>query len=176
MDKRRRYIVGKDIFQSDLERRYKNKHQKQLVTGQQLHSFGQKGCSYFWKALCFTNHVWDMNTHSPKKSGQTIDDVIYYVRLKMFEELNKDENELDNIVQKEGEEEADMVEFLETGAKDDIEKSENTKEEEESVSGSDIDLEKNEEDDSEKLLLCHDWFFPSYFAFILWGPFADCEN
>ena len=108
--------------------------------------------------------------------GQSIDDVVYYVRLKMFKELNKDGNELDNIVQKEGEEEADMVEFLETGAKDDIETLEETKEEEESVLGSDIDSEKNEEDDSEKPLLRHDWFFPSYFAFILWGPFADSEN
>jgi hypothetical protein len=44
----------------------------------------KRGLREYRKALSFTKDKWDLTKHEPKESGTTVDDVIDYVRLKMY--------------------------------------------------------------------------------------------
>ena len=81
------YYSGIDIRYSDLEK--KNRVGKQLITGRNLHAMAIRGVRAYKKALAYSKDKWDMDTLEPRKSGETIDDCIKYVRVKMFQETKK---------------------------------------------------------------------------------------
>ena len=64
----------------------------------------KRGLREYRKALSFTKDKWDLTKHEPKESGTTVDDVIYYVRLKMYKRSIStdviDENDDDEVVNK----------------------------------------------------------------------------
>ena len=45
------------------------------------------GIQNYRKALTFSLHKWDIEKMSPKQSGKTLDDVIYYVQTSMYNDL-----------------------------------------------------------------------------------------
>ena len=59
-----------------------------LITGRSLCAMAQKGMKHFKKALAFAYKKWDRTKNAPKDSGDTIDDVIEYVRTQMYKEMN----------------------------------------------------------------------------------------
>ena len=84
LDLSQNYVARRDINVGDLERMFKNK--RALVSGRQLLSIATRGAAFFRKAVIFALHKWDPVMMSPKKSGTTLDDVIYYVRCQMWKE------------------------------------------------------------------------------------------
>ena len=72
------YFSVTDICASDLEKRIRMG--SQLNTGRNLLDMTLRGIRNYTKVLAFCLHKWDENTIQPKDSGDTIDDVIEYVR------------------------------------------------------------------------------------------------
>ena len=65
------------------------------------------------KAFTFTQHVWNPNTMEKKDSENTLDDLLLYVRKKNYEEENKKKYKGDgNVAELEGEEYAEVFEYL----------------------------------------------------------------
>ena len=60
---------------------------KQLITRRNLHALALRGVRAYKKALAYSKDKWDMVTLEPKKSGETIQDVIEYVRVCMYKDL-----------------------------------------------------------------------------------------
>ena len=87
LDNSRNYISAKDITVKDLEKMYKNS--KQLATGRQLHAMAIRGAQFFWKVIVCMEHKWDSKTGTPKGTGMSIDNVIYYVRTQMYKNYSK---------------------------------------------------------------------------------------
>ena len=81
-DKSRKYIQKVDITVKDLEKKLRTG--KAILHGRQLESMAKKGLRAYRKALSFTKDKWDLKLNVPKESGTTVDDVIDYVRLKMY--------------------------------------------------------------------------------------------
>ena len=63
---------------------------KQLITGRNLHAMAIRGARAYKKALAFSTHKWDKVTMKPKKSGETLDDVIDYIRRMMYRDKMKE--------------------------------------------------------------------------------------
>ena len=81
-DKSRKYIQKMDITVKDLEKKLRTG--KAILHGRQLETMAKKGLRDYRKALSFTKDKWDLKKNEPKESGTTVDDVIDYVRLKMY--------------------------------------------------------------------------------------------
>ena len=61
-------------------------------------------------------HKWDSKTGTPKGTGMSIDNVIYYVRTQMYKDyLKKKENKKD-YAEAEGQEDADLIEYSSIGS------------------------------------------------------------
>ena len=88
-DKSRMYFAGKHILRSDLEKKAKNG--KQLVSGRSLLEMAKKGTAYYRKALAFTHKKFDLDKMSVIESGNSIEDVIEYVRTEMYQVIFKEE-------------------------------------------------------------------------------------
>ena len=88
LDNSRSYIVGRDIKAEDLERKFSSSSLKtsKLVTRRQLHTYAKNAMANYRKALAYSKHVWNMDTMEKKDSGNTLDDILLYVRTKMYEE------------------------------------------------------------------------------------------
>ena len=93
----------------------------------------------FRKALSFASHKWDLHTDTPKESGTTVEDVIEYVRVKMYRLLK---------TKKSDSEDDEEIEYTDT---DDESKY--------NVDGEDGDSDYVEEDD--ELEVPDDYIFPS---------------
>ena len=89
-DNYRDYYSGTDINVFDLE---KNRTTPQLISGRQLHEVAKRGVKSYRKALSFASAKWDINTDTPKESGTTADDVIEFVRCKMYKLLKTKKSE-----------------------------------------------------------------------------------
>ena len=197
LDNSRGYIVGRDIKAEDLERKFSSSSLKtlKLVTRRQLHTYAKNAMANYQKALAYSKHVWNMDTMEKKDSGNTLDDVLLYVWTKMYEEeMRKKKNTDRDIAAQEEEEDAEVFQDItsnlnevdavvkknvgddgDDGSKDSKDDSEYNLSERETKD--DITIEKEEEDEEkEKLVVPEDWFFPSYFAFVLWGPFVEPRN
>jgi hypothetical protein len=87
----------------------KNQSGPALVNGCQLFEMVKRGMQDYRKAIAFTKDKWDLKKNSPIKLGTTVDDVIEYVRRKMYlsnlvvidndnDEVNLRQKEVDIIV------------------------------------------------------------------------------
>ena len=88
LDNSRSYIVGRDIKAEDLERKFSSSSSKssKLVIGRQLHTYAKNAMANYRKALAYSKHVSNMDTMEKEDSGNTLDDILLYVRTKMYEE------------------------------------------------------------------------------------------
>ena len=89
-NKSRMFFVGTDILRSNLEK--KGRNGQQLVSGRNLLDMAKRGTANYRKALSFTSKKFDLDTMSVKESGNTIDDVIEFVRVEMYHLQLKDDN------------------------------------------------------------------------------------
>ena len=154
----RKYHAYDDIFLTDLER--KNTTGKLLVTGRTLLAMAKKGARMFCKANSFIDQKWNTSTNSPKKSGESLEDVVEFVRKSMYKLLHVS-NEV--LTDDENKEEDDYS-------------SKNDEEEEESSAAKGLlkigDSIETSIDEVKFSNIPDDYIFPGFFAFLFWGPFA----
>jgi hypothetical protein len=108
-DPDRSFYVGEQITYQDLEKKHRTG--PSLINGRQLTDMAKRGMQDYRKALAFTKKKWDLKTNTPIESGTTVEDVIEYVRRRMYlsnvvkidddndesnEKKNKDIGTLDN--------------------------------------------------------------------------------
>ena len=79
------YHSASDINWQDLEK--KNRTGSLIIGGRNLHDLAARGMRCLKKALAFASEKWDDKSLEPKGSGSSIEDVIEYVRKKMYHEL-----------------------------------------------------------------------------------------
>jgi hypothetical protein len=105
-DDTRLYYLGTDINVDDLEK--KNRSGATLLNGRQLVDMAKRGLRDYRKAMAFTTDKWNVKTNEPIESGTTVDDVIEYVRRRMYLSMNvitiddeEEDDEKDNVAEKE---------------------------------------------------------------------------
>jgi hypothetical protein len=105
-DETRLYYLGTDINVDDLEK--KNRSGDTLLNGRQLVDMAKRGLRDYRKAMAFTSDKWNVKTNEPIESGTTVDDVVEYVRRRMYLSMNvitideeEEEDEKDNEAEKE---------------------------------------------------------------------------
>ena len=81
-DDSRLYYRDSDITFRDLEK--KNRTGNAILNGRQLTDMAKRGACEFRKAMGYTKDKWDFKKNEPKESGMTVDDVIDYVRERMY--------------------------------------------------------------------------------------------
>ena len=248
-DDSRLYYQGSDITYRDLEK--KNRTGTAILNGRQLTDMAKRGTREFRKAMSFTKDKWDFKKNEPKESGTSVDDVIEYVRERMYLKsvvsIDSDDDD-DDVVnaskmnsiikdEKGKKEESVAIDKSSTsvvkdregseekvdddGRKnevddDDVDKNDESKEDEDDKGdkkdkiggkakhteakstkkndkgneGSNEDYEDDDdsteddedddddedEDSEEEDVVPNDYIFPSYMAYILWGPFAPKEK
>ena len=173
------YRADIELVTEDLERKTVNN--PLLVTGRCLHVLAKKGVSFYRKALSFASKKWDVKKNEPIESGCNVDDVIDYVRREMYNEMydiQREDSDIDDDYN-----ELDEVDDATSNRDEDKEKNDG---EEINNETEDTCAEPNPKPpspkDSQKAPTnkrIHDddipnnWFFPGFFAFVIFGPFAD---
>ena len=155
-DKCRTYYSDFDITLADLEKR--NCTGEQLICGTNLLDLAKKGVRCYKKALAFCLHKWDSEKMIPRHSGDSVDDVINYVRRNMYQILVKKE-----------EKNSDLDSDLET---EDVINNQ-TKETIETEHANDDTCFRLSDDDGN---MPDNYIFPSFFVFIAWGPFVPPDE
>ena len=182
-DTSRDYYSDHDIRVEDLEK--KNRTGAQLITGRNLVSLAVRGVKTYKKALAFCAHKWNLDTNEPLDSGYKIEDCVEYVRVKMYHLLVKPRGNTDDCDS--GSETEEVREFIDTENGSTIEGATSNKDKEgatlnndkdasidaEDSSYKDVDNKSVEEEDAE---VPPDYIFPSFFAFILHGPFVPKDD
>jgi hypothetical protein len=87
-DESRVYYTGTDITKSDLEKKNRN-GSNTILNGRQITDMAKRGLRDYRKALSFTTDKWDLKKKQPIESGTTVEDIIEYVRRKMYLSDNK---------------------------------------------------------------------------------------
>ena len=87
LDSSRKYFSNESINYLDLEK--KNRTGSLLITGRHLYDMAKRGMKNYRKALSFCAKRYDLKTKTVKDSGHTIEDVIQYVRRRMYHHLKK---------------------------------------------------------------------------------------
>ena len=158
-DLSRDYYSGHDIRSDDLEK--KNRTGSPLITGRNLHAMAIRGVKCYKKALSFVKEKWDMERNEPIHSGDTLEDCIEHVRVKMHYLLVKpkgttEDSETDSESEELGDVDEMIAENVDGGVPKNAESTTNSEEEAPEVPAQ--------------------YLFPSFFAFLLWGPFAPEEE
>ena len=91
-DNNRIYHTEIDINYLDLEKKFRTN--PQLITGRQLLDTAKRGIKSYKKALSFAASKWNLKTDSPIESGTTEDDVLQYVRERMYKLSKKSDNDI----------------------------------------------------------------------------------
>ena len=129
-----------------------------------------RGARAYKKALLFSSHKWDGRTMAQKKSGETIDDVVEYVRRQMYldkvkekiaskdtsDDDSDDEDVLDNVVSTPPP--SSPTENNSAGDGESEEKIEISKSEDNSEDNSEMDTYNDE------CNIPSDYLFPSFFV------------
>ena len=196
-DGSRNYFAGIDIVATDLEK--KSRNSAILSSGRTLLDLGKKGIANYRKALSFASKKFDLDSMTVKESGSSVDDVIEFVRVKMYQEATKETSKNTIILDDDDIEDA---KDLEEEYLDDLK--EKTKKIDDSiqrnneklppssfepndsastairkatsdVSPKNINEESatNSKNKETNRIPPKDWFFPSWFSFLTYGPFVD---
>ena len=200
-DNSRKYFAKLDFLPSDLEK--KGRNGKQLVSGRNLLDMAKKGTANYRKALSYAVKKFDLDKMDVIESGNSIDDVIEYVRCEMYQHFVKQEaikkktiildgndelddnkdledeylSEINNVSSKESNEKKDS-----NNAKESDIVSKNSKEEKAGHNTIDNDQNKGKEKDNNqvsvesKKIPPKEWFFPGWFSFITFGPFVPKDK
>ena len=162
----------------------------------------QKGARDYKKALAFCLNKWNIEKLEPKYSGDSIDDVIEYVRKCMYKDITKKKTNNDESGSESEKEDMDEVAVTTVGdnvesAKptnlpsngvttigDNVENVTPTKtatvnENHDDVANDEIihtsdGNESNASNDSDDVP--SHYIFPSFFVFVLWGPFVPSDQ
>ena len=199
-DKSRVYFAEEDIFLLDLEK--KGRKGKQLVSGRNILDLAKKGTANYRKALSFASKKLDLETMSVKESGNTLDDVIEYVRVEMYQLHLKDEAIKNKTIVLDDNEDDDNMniedEYLcslksnsndkaSTSSSSDKESIE-TKDDKQKVmsdiqksESSKCDTPKNKntkpnKDEKPRIIPPPQWFFPCWISFVQYGPFVSKDK
>ena len=216
-DKSRRYYADKDIIRTDLEK--KSRNGKQLVSGRSLLEMAKKGTAYYRKALAFTHKKFDLDKMSVIESGNSIEDVIEYVRTEMYQVIFKEElakkktivlddddimiddedndelenNYLDSLKKNKenlssnatskSSEPSDAPSTRPTVQKQSLEQkspSDNENPDKKIENSHSINNTADQNNKQKKLVPKvsppDNWFFPSWFSFVAYGPFVEKNN
>ena len=154
-----------------------------------MHDLATKGAREYKKALAFNEHKWDSVQMKPKHSGDTVEDCIEYVRREMYRstvgrfednEETKADSETEDIVGSEIEDGDDKVNSIqdEEGLRESNINEDNINSNAASVDSKEINndvdiIAINSEDSME---IPDNFIFPSFFVFVVWGPYADVNN
>ena len=175
----RDYYSDHDIRVDNLEK--KNRTGSQLITGRNLLALAVRGVKTYKKALSFCADKWDLDRNQPLDSGTTIEDCVMYVRQKMYNLLVKPRGKTDDCDSGSETEEIPESELIDT-EHGSITEGDNTdtanKDKATSIDGED-DCDKNLDDKSceeEDLDVPLDYIFPSFFVFVLYGPFVPKDD
>jgi len=186
------YRADYDLLSEDLERKTVNN--PLLITGRSLHALAKKGITHYRKALSFASKKWDLKKNEPKESGCTSADVIDFVRREMYNEMydiprddtDSDEeedyselNEVDNdtigntkngdVFGDDGDDTNDDDE--DTATKTNPKSPLPTKLQKSTSSTKSSSEKRNPDDD-----IPNNWFFPGFFSFVIYGPFANASD
>lgn len=88
------FFMGEDITVFSLEKKSQNTNT--LMSGRQILDIAKKGVQNYRKALAFASKKWDLKSNTPLESGYTKEDLIDFVRLKMYEVLIKNVTYIDS--------------------------------------------------------------------------------
>lgn len=190
------YVAGLDINVIDLEKRTLTS--KLLITGRSILNMAKKGVRYYKKAMAYTAKKWDLSTNEPLDSGDTKDDVIEFVRRSMYLELHATDALDDSSVEGEDDDSDDGKMNKSDKVKDLLTE---ITQESTNMSNNDIDTEnkgekvptnedivpineeivqsddeENEKDELENSYVPSEYIFPSFMAYISYGPFVDPSN
>jgi len=186
-DNNRIYHTETDINSLDLEKKFRTN--PQLISGRQLLETAKRGIKSYKKALSFAASKWNLKTDSPIESGTTEDDVLQYVRERMYKLSQKTENELSSDEDDLGQDNTDST--IDGGEVTGVDETvgeaagvndgtNDEEKEEEKDDKADESVEDNVEcisdSDGEEPNVPSAYIFPSYFAFIAWGPFAPINE
>ena len=150
-----------------------------------------RGARAYKKALAFSKDKWDIDTLEPKKSGETMQDCIEYVRMKMYKDTKKGGTSDD---ESESEEKPSSAITADTTAADttaaDIEaegevviesseeKNNNNSNKNDSRSeyynSDDSHSDTSDDDDSQIIDVPNNYLFPSFFVFCCIWPICSC--
>ena len=184
-DLSRDYYSNRDIRVEDLEK--KNRTGSQLITGRNLVSLAVKGVKTYKKALSLCAHKWDLDTNEPLESGDKIEDCVEYVRVKMYHLLVKrrgNTNDCDSVSETDEVPDSENID-TENGSTTDgatlnkdkegatLNKDKDASMDAEDSSYQNIDDKSSEKEDVE---VPADYIFPSFFVFILHGPFVPKDD
>ena len=189
-DDTRNYYSGTDIRANDLEK--KNLTGNILIGARNIHDLAIKGAREYKKALSFNNGVWDNVKMQPKDSGDSIDDCIEYVRREMYKlhmkpKDNEDESDLDS-------ESHDVLDNDEDSSVHDgipptidnnseVPNADNpTTSNATDVNVAEVEIHNdnqvsiNPSSSEESIDVPRDYLFPSFFVFVLWGPYVEPDK
>ena len=95
-DDTRKYYANIEITVRDLEK--KGRNGKQLVSGRNLLDMAKKGTANYRKALSFAVKKFDLEKMEVIDSGNSIEDVIEFVRCEMYKHLILSENDKKKVI------------------------------------------------------------------------------
>ena len=148
-----------------------------------------RGARAYKKALAFSTHKWDSVTMQPKKSGETLDDVIEYVRRMMYKDKVKEKSKRSLSSDTETDEENDEGIEVDapppptlpsppspssTNPHPDADGIDIANENSESGSEDESEMEDDESESDSDVPL--DYLFPSFYVFVFYGPFVSPSN
>ena len=179
-----RFRAGIDITEVDLEKSLRTG--KTLLPGRKILDMARNGVKHYKKALSYCAHKWDLKKGVPIESGTTIEDIIEYVKRRMYINMMKQKSVEDlSVSSSDDDENPDVDEGKNpSGVKDKARTTEldSTKPSPVSVQdGETTTINKDggndsagDEDEDEEIPL--DYMFPSFIAFILYGPFVAYDK
>ena len=202
-DSSRTYFANVDILAVDMEK--KGRNGKQLVSGRNLLDMAKKGTANYRKALSFAVKKFDLDKMEVLESGNSVEDVIEYVRCEMYKHLTK---QVDNVKKKTitldcDSDELDDNKDLEDEYLTDLKNTTSNESSANTISSS-IDRttmqcksksnkdetnyinptnenkktahESSESTIETKTIPPKEWFFPSWVCFLTFGPFVSKEK
>ena len=174
MNTSRSFYSGDEITYLDLEK--KNCTGGVLISGRQLYDMAKRGMKQYKKALSFATRKFDIKTQTPKESGTTIEDVIHYVRCKMYFLLKKGKSSDESESESEEVVDEDATNTNIDPDNDDKLNDESNNDTACGTLGIDVATPKDEYMDEDFEDVPDDYIFPSFVAFIAWGPFASPDE
>ena len=203
-NKSRVFFAGKHIVRSDMEK--KGRNGQQLVSGRNIYDMAKRGTANYRKALSFATKKFDLDSMIVKESGSTIDDVIEYVRVEMYQQHFKQDNikkktvVIDGDIEDELDDSKDLEDEYLTSLKKkgqpDSNKTVNvTVSSKTTLSSDDVkslvekscekknpsDMKNTDESKLDSTIVAKvmpppQWFFPGWFSFIAYGPFVKKDQ
>ena len=172
----RLFLSDTDIRYEDLEK--KSCVGKQQITGRNLYVMAVRGAKAYKKALAYLKDKWDMVMLEPKKSGETIEDIIEYIRASMYTDLvSSKKNDGSSDEESESEEVAPSSTIITKDKENEVNVSKSNKNDASDGEYTDNDDSHSDEEEKECVVdIPQEYLFPSFFVFVVYGPFVPASD